>query len=174
MITILVMGLPDSGKSTFAARLRTQLEGHDLSVTWYNADALRMQHNDWDFSPEGRLRQAHRMKGAAANEHTVKTDVCILDFVCPDPSYRQIVDPDIIVCLATRETSVYENTNAAFKRVSIEEAMSLDAALYHVTSFEEEDRVLVRVTSNALSLLDQPVPTRPGLVRRLISAFRGA
>ena len=175
MITVLVMGLPDSGKSTFAARLRDYLEPHfESPVAWHNADALRTAHNDWDFSPEGRLRQAHRMKGAAAKEHSTKTAVCILDFVCPTPQYREIVDPDIIVFLSTRDASMYENTNSVFQSVSLDEAEALHASLYHITSFEEEDAVLVRVVRECTQGQPCRPLVRPGLFRRLALALRSA
>lgn len=174
MITVLVMGLPDSGKSTFAAKLQQQLGTHGVTSQWHNADALRTQHNDWDFSPEGRLRQAHRMKGAAAASHSSGVQVSILDFVCPDPFYREVVDPDVIVCMETRASSVYQDTNSAFCRVTPKEAETIDASLYHVTSFEEESAILQRVTTTCLSILRGTELRRPGLLRRLILAFRGA
>ena len=49
---ILVMGLPGSGKSTFAEPLAKSLFG-----TWINADQVREKYDDWDFSIEGRVRQ---------------------------------------------------------------------------------------------------------------------
>ena len=63
---ILVMGLPGAGKTTLAASLTALMFCHD--VVWFNADTIREKYNDWDFSPEGRLRQAHRMREIADNE----------------------------------------------------------------------------------------------------------
>ena len=54
---ILICGLPGSGKTTLAKPLANLLGG-----IWINADAIREKYNDWDFSPEGRLRQAQRMR----------------------------------------------------------------------------------------------------------------
>ena len=54
---ILVMGLPGSGKSTFAEPLAKSLFG-----IWINADQVREKYDDWDFSTEGRIRQSQRMK----------------------------------------------------------------------------------------------------------------
>ena len=53
---ILIMGLPGSGKTYLAARLQPLLK-----AAWYNADNVREMANDWDFSEEGRKRQAKRM-----------------------------------------------------------------------------------------------------------------
>ena len=57
---ILIMGLPGSGKTTLAKKLVAM-----LNAVWLNADEVRKEHNDWDFSPEGRTRQAERMKRLA-------------------------------------------------------------------------------------------------------------
>ena len=54
---ILVMGLSGSGKSYLSQRLQKQ-----LNCVWINADMLRKMASDWDFSYEGRIRQAKRMK----------------------------------------------------------------------------------------------------------------
>jgi adenylylsulfate kinase len=54
---ILLFGLPGSGKSTLAEQLAKLLNG-----VWLNADEIRKEYNDWDFSMEGRIRQANRMR----------------------------------------------------------------------------------------------------------------
>ena len=51
---VLVFGLPGSGKTTFARQLA-------VNMAYFNADDIRKMFNDWDFSIEGRLRQAERM-----------------------------------------------------------------------------------------------------------------
>ena len=55
-IKILVMGLPGSGKTTLSDKL-----GRLLNAKRVNADEIRKRFNDWDFSLEGRIRQAKRM-----------------------------------------------------------------------------------------------------------------
>ena len=57
MKKILIMGLPGAGKTYLAEKLVTK-----LNAVWLNADRVREEYNDWDFSPEGRTRQANRMK----------------------------------------------------------------------------------------------------------------
>ena len=47
------MGLPGSGKTTLANELGPMLNAKRL-----NADEVRKEANDWDFSEEGRKRQA--------------------------------------------------------------------------------------------------------------------
>ena len=48
------MGLPGSGKTTFAKELIKFID-----AVWLNADKVRKEANDWDFSTKGRERQAH-------------------------------------------------------------------------------------------------------------------
>ena len=50
---ILIMGLPGSGKTTLASKLAPLLK-----AKWLNADKVRKEVNDWDFSEEARKRQA--------------------------------------------------------------------------------------------------------------------
>ena len=57
---ILIMGLPGSGKTTLASKLVPL-----LNAKWINNDEARKAANDWDFSEEGRIRQAKRMADLA-------------------------------------------------------------------------------------------------------------
>ena len=50
---ILVMGLPGSGKTYFSRILCKEMNSIHL-----NADNVRKKFNDWDFSRNGRIRQA--------------------------------------------------------------------------------------------------------------------
>ena len=59
---ILVMGLPGSGKTTLAKILVSSLK-----AKWINADEVRKAADDWDFSTEGRKKQAKRMADLAEN-----------------------------------------------------------------------------------------------------------
>ena len=54
------MGLPGSGKTSLASELAPM-----LNAKWLNADAIRKEANDWDFSQDGRKRQAKRMANLA-------------------------------------------------------------------------------------------------------------
>ena len=51
MKIILIMGLPGSGKTTLANELAPMINAKRL-----NADEVRKEANDWDFSEEGRSR----------------------------------------------------------------------------------------------------------------------
>lgn len=105
---ILVMGLPGTGKTYLSERLSSLLGFKHL-----NADIVRKESNDWDFSHEGRLRQAKRMKEMADAEINAGRGV-IADFVCPLPETRDFFDPDTIIWMNTKDTSPYQDTNSIF------------------------------------------------------------
>ncbi len=107
MKTILIFGLPGSGKSTLGNKLAQKLDCYHL-----NADQVRERFNDWDFSDEGRLRQAYRMKQLA--EESLNQYV-ILDFVCPKKNFREIISPNISIFMNTIQKGRYENTNSIFE-----------------------------------------------------------
>lgn len=120
---ILIMGLPGSGKTTFAKRLYEQLK----PCAWFNADNIREQYNDWDFSAEGRIRQAKRMRHLAEDS---KTNV-ICDFVAPTEEIRGIFGADIVVWMDTIKAGRYEDTNKIFD--------SPKTYTYRITSFDETE-----------------------------------
>tara|TARA_Y100000590_G_scaffold443697_2_gene573453 strand:+ start:675 stop:1178 length:504 start_codon:yes stop_codon:yes gene_type:complete len=93
---ILVCGLPGSGKTWLAERLVKNIN----NCAWYNADVLRKYSNDWDFTEEGRIRQANRMKTFADFERKNNRWV-ICDFVAPTKKIRDAFNPDFIIWLDT-------------------------------------------------------------------------
>lgn len=110
MKKILIMGLPGAGKTYFAERLKTYLESQD-KVKWFNADEIRKQFNDWDFSREGRIRQSLRMAELAEKSNS---DYVICDFVAPLPEMRFNFKADWTIWIDTIEAGRYEDTNKAF------------------------------------------------------------
>lgn len=106
---ILVMGLPGAGKTHLAERLQKV-----LNCAWYNADKVREMANDWDFSPEGRVRQANRMRTFADFESSNKR-IVICDFVCPTRQTRDAFDPGLVIWLNTIKAGRYEDTNMMFE-----------------------------------------------------------
>jgi len=108
---VLIMGLPGSGKTTIATSIvkRLLMKG---TVDWYNADVVREKYNDWDFSTEGRLRQAVRMRTLANDSNS---DYVICDFVCPTAEMRYIFQPDWIVWMDTITEGRYDDTNKLFE-----------------------------------------------------------
>ena len=106
---ILIFGLPGSGKTTLAKPFADLIGGVHL-----NADDVRKEYNDWDFTVEGRNRQASRMKYLA--DGVVKAGkIAIADFVCPTVMTRLEFNPDYTVWMDTISRCKYENTNDMFE-----------------------------------------------------------
>ena len=108
---ILIMGLPGSGKTTLANNLKIELEQADKIVTWFNADDVRKQYNDWDFSHEGRIRQAGRMKILTGLS---LAEFAICDFVAPLPEQRDLFDAAWTVWVDTISEGRFVDTNQIF------------------------------------------------------------
>ena len=108
MKKILIMGLPGAGKTTLASKLVPLLK-----AKWLNADEVRKEANDWDFSDEGRKRQAKRMANLAENLKK-EGNIVIADFVCPTPNARSLFNPDFIIWMDTIEKGRFEDTNKIF------------------------------------------------------------
>lgn len=103
------MGLPGSGKTYLAKRMQPILK-----AAWYNADIVREMANDWDFSPEGRIRQSLRMKNLADFEKN-QGRIVICDFVCPTRETKKNFSPDITIWMNTIKSGRYEDTNKMFE-----------------------------------------------------------
>lgn len=101
---ILVYGLSGSGKSFLANRLSIRL-GYPI----VNGDIIRNKYDDWDFSLEGRLRQAQRMIMIAERHENI-----IIDFICP---YEEIQKQfPIKILMDTIEKSKYSDTDLIFEK----------------------------------------------------------
>jgi adenylylsulfate kinase len=129
---ILVMGLPGAGKTWLSERLQKHLE-----CAWYNADAVRKMANDWDFSPEGRVRQANRMRNIADYEKSHgRTVIC--DFVCPTRQTRTDFEADITIWVDTIESGRFEDTNKMFEApISEMGTLTCDHHITHLMTDEE-------------------------------------
>ena len=102
------MGLPGSGKTTLANELAPMLNAKRL-----NADEVRKEVNDWDFSNEGRQRQAKRMAEFAVNLKKEGNHV-VVDFICPTPEARNLFPADYIIWVDTIKEGRFEDTNKMF------------------------------------------------------------
>mgnify|MGYP006094128285 CR=1 FL=1 len=107
---ILIMGLPGAGK-TYLAKILKKI----INADWINADQIRKQAKDWDFSSEGRLRQARRMK-SLADKALKKNKHVIVDFVCPTPQTRNNFKADFLIWMDTIKKSRFKDTNQIFIR----------------------------------------------------------
>ena len=102
------MGLPGSGKTTLANELASMLNAKRL-----NADEVRKEANDWDFSEEGRVRQAKRMADFAKKLKDEENYV-VADFICPTPEARSLFPADYIIWVDTIKEGRFDDTNKMF------------------------------------------------------------
>ena len=118
------MGLPGAGKTTLANELAKLIKCKRL-----NADEIRKAANDWDFSEEGRIRQAKRMFDEALKLKSEGNNV-IADFICPTPEARKLFPADYIVWVDTIQKGRFEDTNQMFVKPEKYD--------FHVTSQDAE------------------------------------
>ena len=106
---ILIMGLPGSGKTTLAKLLVPM-----FNAVWLNADEVRKEADDWDFSDEGRKRQSLRM-WSFAEEAVDANRVVVADFICPTEETRKQFNADYTVWMDTIKEGRFEDTNKMFE-----------------------------------------------------------
>ena len=102
------MGLPGAGKTTLANELAKLIECKRL-----NADEIRKAANDWDFSEEGRKRQAKRMADFAL-ELKNQGNYVVADFICPTPEARNLFPADFVIWVDTIKEGRFDDTNQMF------------------------------------------------------------
>ena len=131
MKIILIMGLPGAGKTTLAEALAPMINAKRL-----NADEVRKAANDWDFSPEGRTRQAKRMADFALKLKS-EGNYVVADFICPTPEARKLFPADYIIWVDTIKAGRFEDTNQMFVkpekynfRVTSQDAQSWAPKIY--------------------------------------------
>ena len=120
MKIILIMGLPGAGKTTLANELAPMINAKRL-----NADEVRKAANDWDFSAEGRKRQAKRMADFALKLKE-EGNYVVADFICPTPEARNLFPADYVVWVDTIKEGRFDDTNKMFVKP--------DKFDFHVTS----------------------------------------
>jgi len=139
------MGLSGSGKTTVAEPLAELIGGVHL-----NADTIRTKYDDWDFTAEGRLRQAERMLHLADGVE-MAGKIAVADFIAPTEEARQIFNADYTIWMDTIDNSGFPDTDQMF-----EPPMKVN---YHVNKwFEDTHQQLVKVVNNYM-LRQQDKPT---------------
>lgn len=137
---VLVFGLPGAGKTTFVSQYLS--ENPNDSIEWFNADDIRKQFDDWDFSPEGRERQAKRMMELA---YCSKKEHVIVDMVAPTEYIRgKYFDSFVKVWINTIEAGRFADTNKMFEKPIITPSIV-------VNSHEEFDHSLFLLKTIYLS-----------------------
>ena len=127
---ILIIGLSGSGKSTLADKLANR-----LGYPRINADEVRKEANDWDFSPAGRTRQAQRI-ALKAQQHTN----VVIDTIAPLRLHRAIIKADITIWMNTVLESRHSDTDKLFEPpknadiVITELNYSIDDIVYRLTT----------------------------------------
>ena len=135
---ILVFGLPGSGKTTFADALRDEVVSITIGdVIRINADHVRRVFDDWDFTPEGRTRQAQRMHDLSIWEEQA-VDCVITDFVAPTPELRAMYKADFAIWMNTIDAGRFADTNKAWQAPVPEE---YQAVVTEFNASEEAKRI---------------------------------
>lgn len=129
------MGLPGSGKTTFAEKLKFQFERRGVIPSWFNADKVREAFDDWDFSDEGRLRQAKRMRRLVDDS---MYPYCIVDMVAPTKKTRTLLKPDYVIWMNTIEEGRFDDTNKMFVK-PIEGEVDLVIPMWELSDQVAED-----------------------------------
>ncbi len=109
---VLIFGLSGSGKTHLAQELMDILGDR---AEWFNADDIRTEAEDWDFSFEGRRRQLARMI-SFADEAVENDKIAICDFICPLETARAEFNADFEIFMDTIKECEYANTNRVFQR----------------------------------------------------------
>jgi hypothetical protein len=99
LMKILICGVDGSGKSLVSELLAKALNG-----VWLDGKIIREEYNDQDYTTDGKLRQAARMK-SISNDLALASPFIIADFVGSTREIRDTFDPDFVVWMNTIHTT---------------------------------------------------------------------
>ena len=132
---ILICGLPGSGKTTLAEPFAELING-----IWINADKVRTRYDDQDFTVDGRVKQAYRMRHLADGVQ-LAGKIAVADFVCPTNETRDIFNADYTIWMDTIKEGRFNDTNLIFENPKNYN--------YHVREwFDNTRNELLKVVSN--------------------------
>ena len=126
---ILIFGLSGSGKTTFAEKLWQALKDEEINYAYFNADKIRDMFNDYDFSINGRIKQADRMFKLCE----MKREGAIVDFICPYETLRKRFN--YFVWMNTIKESDYKDTDKIFQQPKDIQADMI------ITDFKYDDKI---------------------------------
>jgi len=92
---ILIMGLPGAGKTFLAKEIYKE-----LNAVWLNGDKIRNKFKDWDFTKEGRIRQAKRLN-KLSDQFIKKGKNVVVDFICPNQDSFKNIKVNFIIWVDT-------------------------------------------------------------------------
>lgn len=130
---ILVTGLSGSGKTTFCHEL---LKHRGMDIQYINNDDVRNQTGNYDFSPDGRLRQMQNI--IERIDHTYS--VVLLDVIAPYWIHKKLLNPDYTVYMNTQVCSRYLDTDKIY-----EPPIKPDFEIKHFAEIESTIENLIRV-----------------------------
>ena len=134
---ILIFGLSGSGKTPLAKPFAEL-----MNAVHINADDIRNEYEDWDFSIKGRLRQSLRMRHLADGV-VMAGKIAVIDFICPTAVARDWVNADYTIWMDTIKESQHKDTDIIFQKPDI------SSVNYHVNQwFNDTHQQLVKVVSN--------------------------
>ena len=110
---ILIYGRPGAGKTFLAEMLERNLGN---KADFWNGDLVRTVANDWDFSVEGRDRQARRILSFTQSSRE-RGKIAVCDFVCPKNEWRELFRDDQTLFVYCNRTPVrdFADTTAMFE-----------------------------------------------------------
>ena len=92
---ILIMGLPGAGKTFLAKEIYKE-----LNAVWLNGDKVRKKFKDWDFTKQGRIRQAKRLNNLS--NKIIKTGKnVVVDFICPNQDSFKYFRANFVIWMDT-------------------------------------------------------------------------
>ena len=144
---IQIIGLPGSGKTTFASELKDKINAVHL-----NADYVRSTINsDLGFTIEDRIEHARRL-GEMARMLAGQGYIVVVDFICPTKATRDAFGkPNILVWMNTIKEGRFEDTNKLW-----EDPANVDI---QYTDFSDDINLRVKEFCKLFNIHDWSEPT---------------